>query len=209
MITFRRLVIHNKKIEQGDLALCNKSGGKKMGQKRVFIGTFVPQSLLEKHIIGIKENFDKVSTHKWVEYDNLHISYKFLGNIDEEKIPELKSALSHILKRYDSPIYFNKLACIPNHNNPRALYSKIYSPKKLVHHIFDSIEKITTTQFDFPKEKRRFTPHLTLSRIKQIEEGFTETLAEYDDMKMGYMKFFRVNLIASNLTPERPIYEIL
>jgi len=180
-----------------------------MGVKRLFIASFIPQTLMEKHLDEIQKKFEGKINAKWVEPHNLHVSYKFLGNVNEENIPEIKKALRFYLQRYDHPIYFNSLECMPSIEKPRVLHTRIFSPDNKVVKIFNEIEKVMTRKFEYPNEKGRYKPHLSIARIKDTYPGFEETLAEFKDYKLGFVKYFRVNLVESNLNPIGPVYNIL
>jgi 2'-5' RNA ligase len=180
-----------------------------MAVKRLFIGTILPPNIVGNHMEELKSSFADVCTGKWVEDYNAHLNYKFLGNVEEERIPEIKEALNPVLKKYNVPLYINNLSCYPAPDRPRVLLANIFSPGKNVHAIFSKVEEITTKKLDFPKERTKFTPHITLCRLKTTTEDFAEKLTELEEYKIGFLKFYRVNLIASTLTPTGPKYEIL
>ncbi|MEI6089443.1 MAG: RNA 2',3'-cyclic phosphodiesterase [bacterium] len=180
-----------------------------MGTQRLFIGTSIPEKLIAKHYDEIQSKFNEVCTGKWVEPNNMHFTYKFLGNVEEDLIPDIKDALGFALTKYDAPIYLNSLRCMPNAENPKILYTSIFSPGLLVHKIYERIEDVVTTKFDIKPEFKKYMPHMTLCRIKETTPQFQKHLEEWTDFRMGHLKFFRVNLYSSQLTQEGPIYKII
>lgn len=180
-----------------------------MAQKRLFVGTILPAKILGQHSADLKEKFGEVCRGKWVEDYNAHLNYKFLGNVDEERIPEIKEALTPVLKKQNQPLYINNLSCFPSMKRPKVLYAKIFSPNKQVHRIFSQTERILTEKLGFPKERGKFIPHITICRLKETFDGFDEVLQENEEYKIGFLKFYRVNLISSTLSNDGPSYEIL
>lgn len=180
-----------------------------MAVKRLFIGTILPSSIIGNHSEKIQKEFSEVCTGKWVEDANAHLNYKFLGNVEEDRIPEIKEALEPYLKKHALPLYINNLDCFFNGDSPKVLYARLYSPEKAIHKTFINIERICTKELRFPKEKGRFQPHITLCRIKTATEDFNKKLEEFKEYKIGFLKYYKINLIASTLTNDGPTYEIL
>ncbi len=180
-----------------------------MAVKRLFIGTLLPPNIIGSHSQTLRLSFAEHCRGKWVEDHNAHLNYKFLGNVEEERIPEIKEALRPVLRKYNQPLYINHLACIPNVKNPRVLYAQVYSPHKNVYRIFVKTEKICTKQLGFPREKGKFTPHVTLCRLKETGPEFQKVMKDFEEYKVGYLKFYRVNLFASTLSNDGPTYEIV
>jgi len=177
-------------------------------KKRLFIGTFIDTTLMQFIYDEIKNDFNKVCTGKWVELENLHFTFKFLGHVDEELIPELKDALKNYLKQFDSILQFKKFGVFPNTKKPNVLFCKTFNPDKIIFTAQKEMDEILT-QFRFEKEKRKFLPHLTLLRIKKTEKNFPNILSFYYDYEIGSMLNFSINLIESKLNHKGPTYKII
>jgi 2'-5' RNA ligase len=176
--------------------------------KRLFIGTHVDDSLFEFLYKGIQDDFNPVCTGKWVENENLHFTYKFLGNVEDNKIPEIMNLLKEELTTFNSSLIFKGLGSFPDTKKPNILFCRIFNPNKQIFQLQESIDdKLATLGFE--KERRRFKAHLTLRRIKTYTKNFENILSFYKDFEIGEMQSFSVNLIESTLTPQGPIYKIL
>ena len=179
-----------------------------MEQKRLFIGSLIQNEEILKSYPGIMDNFYHVVKGKWTEQENLHINYKFLGYVPAEKIDEIKESLSGILKEHNSPLKFHGVGCFPNFAIPRVLFMHVYSPDRSILSAAAEIES-KMEALGFPREKRRFKPHLTLCRIKSINTGFEDVVNDYEKVEFTTVPSYSINLIESKLTQNGPIYTVL
>lgn len=179
-----------------------------MEQRRLFIGSIIQAEDILKVYPEIKDNFYHVVKAKWTEEENLHINFKFLGEVPEDKLPIIKETLADLLKVYESPLKFHAVGCFPNFENPRVLFMNVYSPDKSILAAAAQIETALET-IGFPKEKRRFKPHMTLARIKNIYTGFEDVIKDFEKVVFTKVNSYSVNIIESRLTQEGPIYKII
>lgn len=179
-----------------------------MEVKRLFVATFVAKHLFERHFSNIQKEFGNSCSGKWTELHNLHFTYKFLGNVEVEKISEISELLKDRLVEHNGILKFNGLGYITSRNAPSVLYARVYSPDKMVLDNFIQIER-KLIKFGFPKEKRKFMPHVSLLRIKNSEPIFAETFENNKDHYIGKQVNYKISLVASTLTHDGPIYEII
>jgi RNA 2',3'-cyclic 3'-phosphodiesterase len=179
-----------------------------MEKKRLFIGTFIKS---EKFYEGYKKIVADFSPHcfgKWVEIENLHFTYKFLGDIEIEKIPDIIRSLYEQLKTHDSSFTLKGLGVFPNPKNPRVFFVNILNNDRKIFGIYKSIES-SLFKLGFEKEKRAFKPHLSLQRVKSVTPDFQKTLQKFRNIDFDLVQNFSVNLVESQLTQKGPIYTIL
>lgn len=179
-----------------------------MELKRIFLGTLIDAKGILDAYPEIQESFLNVLKGKWTETENLHINYKFLGEVPIDKIEEIKLSLSDYLKEFESPLKFNGLNCFPNAENPRVLYMNVFSPDKSILSAAANIE-VELEKLGFDKENRRYKPHLTLCRIKSAYTGFEDVLNDFSKVKFDSVNSYRINLIESKLTTKGPIYSVI
>jgi RNA 2',3'-cyclic 3'-phosphodiesterase len=177
--------------------------------KRLFIGTFIDRQIFAPIYSEIQKDFNKVISGKWVEQENLHFTYKFLGAVEETEIPQIEELLSDYLRTYDSVFEFNRLGVFPNIKEPRVLWLGLFNPDRVVFDISSGIDE-KMKSIGFKPERRKFLPHVTLIRIKKsLNTGFVDILKDYNRIDLPPMTSFSVNLIESKLTSEGPIYTII
>jgi len=177
--------------------------------KRLFIATFVERALLDPIYPEIQNDFSKVVSGKWVEPENLHFTYKFLGSVDEKRIPRILDTISNYLQVFESSFEFNKIGVFPNPKEAQILWLGLFNPDRKVFEIAQGIDD-NMKKIGFRPEKRKFLPHVTLVRIKKTtNSGFIDVLKDYNRLKIPPMKSFAVNLVESKLTSNGPIYTII
>jgi RNA 2',3'-cyclic 3'-phosphodiesterase len=180
-----------------------------MEKKRLFFGTFIDNSMFQYTYEDLKEEFSIATQGKFVELANLHFTYFFLGETDATVIPVIKDKLKNCLISYDESLLIKGMGVFPRINNANVLFANVFSKEKLLIDIYKQISKVAI-ELGFPSEKREYTPHLTLQRIKQFKTTeLRKLLNKYKDYKFGFMDEFSVHLIESKLTSQGPIYKIV
>jgi 2'-5' RNA ligase len=143
---------------------------------------------------------------KPVSPTNVHITLKFLGEIYERTVPEIE-AVMRLAATGISPFDLRlvDVGVFPNERSPRVVWVGMDGTEPLIKMaaaLEDGCEPL-----GFPRERRPFSPHLTLSRVR---EGFRpdvgEFLAKHRDQDFGSFRVERIKLKKSVLTPAGPIY---
>lgn len=145
---------------------------------------------------------------KFVDPDIVHITLKFLGDVEESDIPSLVAALDSVMcDPFEASI--EGVGVFPKPSNPRVLWLGGLGNFKALH---DEVE-VLLEPFNFKKDDREFSAHATLARVKFLQKdrkkAFADVLKELKDVKLGSMHVDRIMLKKSTLTPEGPIYETL
>jgi len=150
---------------------------------------------------------------KWVNSTNLHLTLKFLGEIKEEKIILIKKIIDKISQEtHKFIISLSTLGTFPKTHLPKVIWVGIENEeeaKNLAKRLEEDLYKI-----GFPKEKRPFSSHITLGRLRSFKniKILVDKLENLKDYPLREKKEFLVEkiiLYKSNLTPQGPIYEEL
>lgn len=175
-------------------------------KKRLFIGTFLRTDKLIEEYPKLKKEFEGAIWGKWVEEENLHFTYHFLGEIDSSLVTPLFEAISPYLHQYESEIKLQGLDCFPSLRSPRVLFVNIIEEKGLLKEIHKNLAKILS-EFNIELDSREYHPHLTLLRIKSFKfELFQKEIRKYKNFDFGTVMNFRVDLIESKLSHDGPKY---
>ncbi len=173
---------------------------------RAFIAIAISESVREK-IAGLQENLKKHQERiSWTKPGNIHLTLKFLGDIEESKIKLIGESLTTAIKEFQPfKFWVNNLGAFPNLMRPRILWVNIDNPGNELSEIQNSIEE-QLNQLGFPKEKKRFNPHLTIGRVKlQVSDQFIERFKtvkfDGDEVKVEEIIFMK-----SKLDPKGAIY---
>ena len=169
-----------------------------MNKIRTFISVNIPEEIKEK----VKEIQEKLPEFigKKTEVKNLHLTLKFLGEIDEKVIEKVKERLSQIkLNKFETDI--GKLGVF-SEKFIRIVWLSLTNCEELQKEVDEKLKNI------FDKESR-FMSHLTIARIKGCDrEEFLEKLKKIDIPKIEFIidNFY---LMKSELSLEGPKYEII
>ena len=161
---------------------------------RTFISIDIPEKI-KKEIVKIQEKLLEFKGKK-TEFENLHLTLKFLGEVDEKKIEEVRKRLRKI-KSNSFEAEINSIGMF----SERIIWLSIKNCNELQKEVDEKLEDL------FEKEKR-FMGHLTIARVKEIKDKkkFREELKK---IKIPKMKFIveNFNLKKSKLGRPGPIYE--
>jgi len=147
---------------------------------------------------------------KWVAAQNIHLTLKFLGDTDENKVNAIKEIIAQTSQKYsavDSEI--NKVGAFPNLRRPRVIWAGLAGGIETLATISRDLEE-QLEPIGFEKEKRAFKSHLTLGRVKSDSglNDLAEAIEKYE-MAPEKIRFDKIILFKSTLTPSGPIYDKL
>ena len=102
---------------------------------------------------------------RWVDPQGIHITLKFLGEVAVNRIDGVRAAMGQAVSGV-SPFLLTVegLGCFPNTARPRVVWAGVRAEPKLIG-IQKRLEDILSAT-GFPRERRAFSPHLTLGRVK-------------------------------------------
>lgn len=163
--------------------------------------------------ISIKNKISRIQSHlktsdisaKWVKPENIHLTLKFLGNIKEPQIGQVKDTIretASLLKPFE--VSFNNFGVFPNPKKPKVFFISLTEEnalKKIADILENKLEK-----FGFKKENR-FKAHITLARIKNAT-NIINLVKEITNI--SFIKSFAIQeiiLFRSTLTQLGPTYE--
>jgi len=102
----------------------------------------------------------------WVKPQNVHITLKFLGEVNEEKIEEVYRATEKSVAGVTNfQVSLKGLGGFPNMKRPRVIWVGLEKGKEVLAQLGPKVEE-GFSKIGFPKENRPFTPHLTIGRVK-------------------------------------------
>ncbi|MGP8254875.1 MAG: RNA 2',3'-cyclic phosphodiesterase [Methanoregula sp.] len=135
----------------------------------------------------------------------IHITVKFLGEIDEKKIPQVVAALKSVTAA-PFPVTGGSIT-VNNPRSPRTVWCAIEDAGK-GRDVFSAVETVLAP-LGFPRETRSFTSHATLARVKEADPSLFRCLEELKNTPCGSCTVSGLKLKKSTLTPRGPVYEDL
>ncbi|HXK61911.1 MAG TPA: RNA 2',3'-cyclic phosphodiesterase [Acidobacteriota bacterium] len=178
---------------------------------RSFIAVDLPQEVRarlheygrELKELGLKGSFTRP--------DSFHLTLKFLGNIAEQQVEEIGSALEHAVRGAKPfQVDVRRLGVFPGPSNPRVVWMGLERSEAL-ESLQQRIEEAAEA-LGFGREGRPFRPHLTLVRLKSKDN--LKALGEYlrkagPEASAGTVLVNEVVLFRSDLRPDGARYSRL
>lgn len=180
-----------------------------MSARRLFLALPLPataQAELRSLMHALKREASEV---RWVRPEQLHITLRFLGDVEEAQCDPLINAMTQITEA--APFSFNLagLGAFPHRKQPRVIWTGVTQGHNEVVSLAARVENLVTS-CGLPKEDRPFAAHLTLGRVR--EPGDFAAFWQAAD-RMNFVgqpaAASDVRLIWSTLTPTGPVYREL
>jgi len=175
---------------------------------RAFIALRIPENILSS-INKIQEDLKQCRLPvRWVRPENIHLTLKFFGNINESDTEIIGIAMSDCAGCY-SPLTLSAkgIGVFPSVARPRVIWAGLSSPASMLLSFQDALEK-RLEESGFKKEERPFKGHLTIGRFKDrvSSERLIEALRKHKDFNTDIFDAFEIILFKSDLLPSGPVY---
>ncbi|MBP2143995.1 2'-5' RNA ligase [Methanococcus voltae] len=146
---------------------------------------------------------------KFVEDENIHITVKFLGDISEKQLEDLKKVKLNINKN----IEVKGLGIFPNKYEPRVLWIGISDLEEEFKEVDKKLSKIGFKREYGVNYTKKIIAHLTIGRIKNInydtKKWILQLVKNNKSLEFGSCNINKISLKKSTLTPNGPIYETI
>lgn len=171
--------------------------------QRLFLGIEIPEFIKQQLNITLKA---KITGAKWVKDNQHHITLLFVGDVTPNKYDNV-TELADSVKELPFHLQLKGLNFFGTGRSPRVLYVGIEENKTLYNLQNQLVRK--APDFDFIVEKRKFTPHLTLARMKNpSSEHLGQFLEENALTKFDPFEVNHISLFESQLTHEGATYSV-
>jgi 2'-5' RNA ligase len=183
-----------------------------MSRIRTFIAVD-PGKAIRDRIIALQKTLGRAATEvKWVEPDNLHVTLLFLGEVEDREVPAVCRAVEETAAKHSAfLVSVEKTGCFPNVRRPRVLWVGIGEGTQTICSLHDDLEEPLLELGCYRREERRYTPHITLGRIRSdpTSDMLSAALAQQAGWKGGDATIQEVLVMSSQLTPDGPLYTVL
>jgi len=142
---------------------------------RLFVAIDMPEDLRGK-ICELRRNLPGV---RWTNREQIHMTLSFIGDSDDEHFEEIRASLSEIIF---NPLQLEMTSSgfFPNERRPSVFWLGCMENPALskLKNDIDDILEMNGVQ----RDKRRFTPHITIARLKDIP---SKEIVKLRDIYMG------------------------
>ncbi len=143
---------------------------------------------------------------RWVKPQGFHLTFRFLGNIEQTRVAPLLTALRAAAKLHPQfRVRTQGLGAFPSLTRPRVLWARLHG---------DGLQELHTKieaalgSCGFPPEGRAFRPHITLGRVRSPRgwNSVLERIKAYLQYDFGESPIDKVTLYQSDLGPGGAVY---
>lgn len=148
---------------------------------------------------------------KWVAPENIHITLKFLGGVPPDDIPGIAGVVARVAEPLtEFPLRLEELGAFPGWQRPQVVWVGVGGEVDRLSVVQRDIEE-ALRPLGFAPESRRFSPHLTLGRIREQASGQERhrfaAWAQSVGVETGQIiEVRRISLMRSQLTPGGAVY---
>ncbi|MBN2808092.1 MAG: RNA 2',3'-cyclic phosphodiesterase [Deltaproteobacteria bacterium] len=135
---------------------------------RLFIALDLPE-YIKRELVLLNTDLPQA---RWVPAVQLHLTLRFIGELDETFVEDLKAALAVI--RFPSfPLSLKGLGCFPSRRNPQVLWVGLEKSVALM--ALRKKVEIVLVKFGVTPDPRQFSPHITLARTRKTPSALITT----------------------------------
>jgi 2'-5' RNA ligase len=145
---------------------------------------------------------------RWVRAGNMHITLKFLGEVDEATIPSIAEAARRAVAPFPAlKLSIEGLGVFPNHEHPQVVWFGVKGDTETLREMERALS-LSLTALGFPPEDRPFVGHLTIGRVKSgnARGKIARLVRQYHRFYIGDTVANEVALYESRLTMEGAVY---
>lgn len=177
---------------------------------RTFIAVEVPDAV-KVRIAELENSLKGTGTDiKWVEPGNIHITMKFLGNIEPDQSAVVRDGLCAALDTIGPfDLKLERVGAFPDLNRPRVFWVSVDEGRDALTAMQHRIESELHRR-GFVREERPFSPHLTIGRVRS-PKGLAKLtgLIETTSFETDLFAVSRVAVVKSELKPDGPVYTVI
>lgn len=145
----------------------------------------------------------------WVPPDRLHVTVRFIGEVDKPRARAIAAALEPMLRVAPFALEIHGVGTFPERGAPRVVWAGIGRGADAL----GAVEAEVSTRLDqcgVPREPRPYHPHVTLARVR--EPGGLRTAAWLEgltDRRFGVAPVNAITLFESRPSPRGHVYVVL
>ncbi len=178
-----------------------------MAKLRTFICFELP-SRITSAISELEDNLRPLSRGvRWSRPEGIHLTLKFLGDVEESQIDAIALAVQEACENIPAfDIFLEGAGAFPNARQPRVFWLGVKEPSGRLESVQRDIEN-ALEPLGFAREKRAFSPHLTLGRVKFPDhlDRVSQYLEEHALNSLSF-RADTVVLMKSTLKPQGAVY---
>jgi 2'-5' RNA ligase len=177
---------------------------------RLFVAMNLPSEIRDR-MAAVQDRLRRAQADvSWVRAENIHVTLKFLGETEPKRLQRVRPALAEVARAGAS--FSMQVSGVGSFGGriPRVVWVAVGDGAETLTQLAASIE-VALGRVGFPKERRGFTAHLTVGRVRSPRntEALVAALQEFHAEKFGTFSATEFELMQSELHPSGSVYTVL
>ena len=177
---------------------------------RAFIAVEIENPEVLRKLIRVRDAIAGVGGVKPVEDENIHLTIRFLGEVSEGTISEMKRILAGLSSVESFVMRVRGVGAFPSPSRPRVVWAGVAEGADKLRMIRSFVDRAIVEHRlrDVKPDQHGFSPHITLARVKNPRAAakLSQLLLQLQDEDFGTTPVTSIKLKRSILTPRGPIY---
>jgi 2'-5' RNA ligase len=170
------------------------------------VAVLLPDELRRRLSLEVDALRRRTAGIAWVAPENLHITLKFLGGVEEPRLAEVAAAVEQTATVNAFEVAVRGLGAFPTPTRPRVIWAGT-APAPAFVALGQAVDRAVAA-LGFPPETRPFAPHVTLGRVREPrrDPALAAALEAAGAQALGTLTVGRVSLMRSDLSPRGARY---
>jgi len=176
--------------------------------KRLFLAVDLPEELKDR-LHEVQREWSHFPA-RWVRRNILHVTFAFLGEVEEKNLPSLMDALAGVLKAHPLTLTVEDIQYGPDKRRPRLIWARTKESQELTSLYEALLARLKALPFKVYLAYKR-PAHITLARFNNLNlRGWEEDELPFVEQKIDYtFTVSAIELIESKLRRGGPEYFVL
>ena len=174
---------------------------------RTFVALELPEAAVQT-LAGVIDRLSRLQDRvRWTRPEGMHLTLKFLGDVEAEKVPEVVDAVGKVAgKAAPFSLHTAEIGGFPGEDRARVVWVGVGGDLDALTGLQAGVEA-ALSPLGFPPERRRFFPHLTLGRARRNPVAVPPEPA--GSVRSPDFRVERVTVMKSDLRPGGAVYTAL
>lgn len=173
---------------------------------RAFVAVEPPASLVPVYQAARRFLSDLDARLRWVRPEGVHLTLKFLGNVDAASVPVILKAMRAVAGQAPPMALHTSGVGAPNPDRARVVWLEVGGETAILGRLKGDLED-AMFRIGFEREERRFHPHLTLARARSRAVRLPSELT--GAVPSAHFLADCISLYSSELRPGGAVYNAL
>lgn len=180
---------------------------------RLFFAVEIPRNIQKQIYDSLAGLRMQIPDIRWTSQDNLHITLKFLGEVQESMLTKIQECARICVSGIQSgtfDITFSGIGAFPGVKRPRVIWCGIREKVRTLSLLAEGLET-KLEPLGFKKEDRPYRPHLTIGKAgpEGKAKGLENFILEYEKTIFAGISVNMISLMQSVLNPRGTVYQCI